>query len=1075
MRQELNYKVHDVRERFKDIFDYSLDLIYAHDLRGNFLDANDLALATLGFTREEIPNISLSKLIDNNQLEKVFNVLKELKEFGRQKEPSEYKLKDRYGNTIYLETYGIPLKTNGQIFGILGIAKDITTKKKTELQLKQAKQDLEQINLELENKVRKKTQKLEKSVQNLKFSEEKYRNLIETSTMGFLEINLESGQVEYINPKFLEIIGYERQELENETFFYKILYPEDFRALTKSHDNRKTEFRIMSKDKEIKWLSGTRTFQYDSIGQPKKLELWVQEITENKIMEQKLRDSELNFRTITEQSLIGIQILQENRTKYINQQWSEISGYSVEEILKWNLEEHLKFIHPDDRELVRQQLTKKQKGDHDVLNHYQVKCIKKSGETIWVEIFATSITYNGKFADLAMIIDITEAKLTQQKLKESEEKFKVIAEQSPMELIIIQDNKVKYANPQSANITGIPVSEISKWNIKRIFENIHPDDLNLFRENVRKTLNNSPDALKHLEYRVINDTGEILWVASHGMQIHFEGKPAHVIASIDITNRKTLEHQLKESEEKYRLIIESISDPLHVVNTDLKIIYLNPAFTNWLKALGLNHEVIGKNPTEAFPFIEKNVIKEYQEIFKSKKELFLESYSVLNNKRIFTETKKIPVLNEGKVIQIITIVRDVSERKEIDLKLRESEEKYRSILENINEGYFEVDLKGNFTFFNNALCLNTGYSREELLNKSYSKLFDDKRAKEVYRMYHELYQRGKGSILFDYQVIRKDGSKFYHESSTYLRNDSNGNIIGFKGFIRDISEKKKIDNLKERFSQELEKEVELKTKELKVAFNQQRLYLDKILKASHFQTEFMARISHELRTPLNAIIGFTDLLLEGVYGQLNAEQLEFVKDIEESSKDLLDMISNILDISKIESGQVILKIEKTEIYDIIQQVISALNPLYNEKDLKFKLKGLNKNQVIIIDRIKFKQIIFNLLSNAIKFTEKGTILVEFLDKKDNWEFNVKDTGVGIAKKDFNIIFKEFKRVRTTYVNSKPGSGLGLALTKRLVNLHGGNISFISELGKGSTFTFFIPKNPETLSNTINVSEFLDLL
>jgi len=820
LRLKLTYEPREIREKFKDLFEYSLDLIYVHDLKGKFLDANDIALSTLGFTREEISNISFSKLLENDQLEKAFNILKELKEFGSQKCPSEYKLKDRYGNRIYLETYGIPLKTNGQIFGILGIAKDITAKKKAELQLKQAKQDLEQINLELENKVRKKTQKLEKSAQNLKSSEEKYRDLIETSTMGLLEIDLQKDRVEYINPKFMEISGFNRKELEEGQLFHKIIYPENYKEIIKTHDSEDIEFRTISKDKDIKWLSGTRVFQYNSKGKPINLRLWVQDIS---------------------------------------------------------------------------------------------------------------------------------------RIKESELK-------------------------------------------------------------------------------------------------------------------------LKESEEKYRLITESISDPLHVVDTDLKIIYLNPAFTNWLKALGLNHEVIGKNPTEAFPFIEKNVIKEYQEIFNSKKEFFLEGYSLLNNKRIFTETKKIPVLNDGKVIQIITIVRDVSERKEIDLKLRESEEKYRSILENINEGYFEVDLKGNFTFFNDALCVSTDYSREELLNKSYSILFDDKTAKDVYRMYHELYQRGKGFILFDYQVIRKDGNKFYHESSIYLRYDSNGKIIGFKGFIRDISEKKKIETLRERFSQELEKEVELKTKELKVAFNQQRLYLDKILKASHFQTEFMARISHELRTPLNAIIGFTALLLEGVYGQLNVVQLEFIKDIEESSKDLLDMISNILDISKIESGQVLLKIEKIQIFDLMQQIISTLNPLYSKKNLKFELKGLKKNQVISVDRIKFKQIIFNLLSNAIKFTEKGTIIFEFVDSKDKWEFIVKDTGIGISKEDFNIIFKEFKRVRSASVDSKPGSGLGLALTKRLVNLHGGDISFKSKLGKGSTFTFFLPKRLEISYNSNkSVTQFLEYL
>ena len=125
---------------------------------------------------------------------------------------------------------------------------------------------------------------------------------------------------------------------------------------------------------------------------------------------------------------------------------------------------------------------------------------------------------------------------------------------------------------------------------------------------------------------------------------------------------------------------------------------------------------------------------------------------------------------------------------------------------------------------------------------------------------------------------------------------------------------------------------------------------------------------------------------------------------------------------------------------------SFLSLINRDKDLKIELRGFEKNQSIFADRIKFKQIIFNLLNNAIKFTEKGVVLFELLDKKDKWVFIVKDTGVGIAKEDFNIIFEEFKRGSSSYVNSKSGSGLGLSLAKRLVNLHGGDITFSSRIG-----------------------------
>jgi signal transduction histidine kinase len=294
--------------------------------------------------------------------------------------------------------------------------------------------------------------------------------------------------------------------------------------------------------------------------------------------------------------------------------------------------------------------------------------------------------------------------------------------------------------------------------------------------------------------------------------------------------------------------------------------------------------------------------------------------------------------------------------------------------------------------------------------------------------------------------------------------------------LTDITERKKSERLKEKFTEHLEREVEYRTKDLKDLLEKQKLYLEQIEQSSNFKTEFLATMSHELRTPLNAIIGFTDLLIEGVFGELNMEQMEYIKEIDDSSKRLLDMITDILDISKIESGQAVLKIEEVQLNNVIDQVISTLKPSYTEKDIKWELAGLKREQFIFADRIKFKQIIYNLLSNAIKFTEKGKIIFEFKENKKEWEFVVKDTGIGISEKDFDIIFKDFKRVKSDYVDTTQGTGLGLALTKRLINIHGGNISFSSKLEKGTTFTFNLPKSLKEKSTDVkNVESFLNKL
>ena len=164
-----------------------------------------------------------------------------------------------------------------------------------------------------------------------------------------------------------------------------------------------------------------------------------------------------------------------------------------------------------------------------------------------------------------------------------------------------------------------------------------------------------------------------------------------------------------------------------------------------------------------------------------------------------------------------------------------------------------------------------------------------------------------------------------------------------------------------------------------------------------------------------------------------------------------------MDISKIEAGRVELNFRNIDLINMLSQIKIELKPLYKKKKLKFKIIGIEKGTIINADPIRFKEILLNLLSNAVKYTKKGWIKLEFTEDEENWKFNIIDTGIGIAKEDFGLVFQEFKRVKSDFVDSIEGTGLGLMLTKKLIELHGGYITFISDLGKGSIFSFTIPK------------------
>ncbi len=228
-------------------------------------------------------------------------------------------------------------------------------------------------------------------------------------------------------------------------------------------------------------------------------------------------------------------------------------------------------------------------------------------------------------------------------------------------------------------------------------------------------------------------------------------------------------------------------------------------------------------------------------------------------------------------------------------------------------------------------------------------------------------------------------------------------------------------------------------------------------RANKMKSEFLANMSHELRTPLNAIIGFAEVLRDKIAGDLNEEQTDFVTDIHSSGCHLLQMINDILDLSKIEAGKMELQYEVFPVHDAIEEVYTILKGLANKKHLELKTEILTDVKNIEADRVKFKQILYNLLSNAIKFTpENGKIAVEAGVVDDMLQVSVSDTGIGMKSQDREKVFKEFWQADSSFARKYEGTGLGLALTKRIVEMHGGKIWFESEYGKGSIFYFALP-------------------
>jgi PAS domain S-box-containing protein len=511
-----------------------------------------------------------------------------------------------------------------------------------------------------------------------------------------------------------------------------------------------------------------------------------------------------------------------------------------------------------------------------------------------------------------------------------------------------------------------------------------------------------------------------------------------------------MEKLLKESEEKYRLIIENSNDLIVILDKDLKIEYVNEETA--LKLLGYqNRDIIGKSALDFIhPDDMEKAVHTYTKGFQSRYPIIELRFKNREECWVRFECSGQTFIDVDEKIKGLVISRDITERKS-------AEERYKSLFASSPNAIFILDLNGNIIDTNPTTEILFGLNGNDLIGKSiknYDSIFNI----EVKKYFKQIFKSSFVKIFpkpIEVKVKNTFGEYLWVETQASTIKQDNKTLIQL--IFEDITEKKKMEILENKFKDELENEVQIRTKELNDALKQQKLLLDQIIKSSQFKTEFMATMSHELRTPLNAIIGFADLLLEGVYGLLSEEQQEFIIDIKSSAEHQFEMIKHILDISKIESGQIELNIQSFSLNRMVEQIKSSLKPLYSKKKIKFKIKGLEIEKKIYADPIRFKEILLNLLSNAIKFTIEGKIILTVKERYDQFIFIINDTGIGIASEDFPLIFKEFKRIDSSYVRSVPGTGLGLSLSKRLIELHGGEINFTSVLGMGSTFTFTISK------------------
>ena len=498
--------------------------------------------------------------------------------------------------------------------------------------------------------------------------------------------------------------------------------------------------------------------------------------------------------------------------------------------------------------------------------------------------------------------------------------------------------------------------------------------------------------------------------------------------------REQAEAALQESESQSRQLAESSPFGVTITRPDLTFEYFNPKFT---ELFGYTIEDLPDKQTwfeRAYPD------EEYRkQVFSAWKSDTVNDFETGERKpRTFTVRCKD---GKDKIIQFRVVLlrdgrqllsyQDITAQAKAEEALRESEERYRTILKSIEDGYYEVDRAGNFIFFNDSHCNMLGYSRDELMVMNNRQFMDQENFERLYQVSKEVYVTEKPAKIVSWQIITKDGTKKYVEGSISLIKDSKGRKTGFRGIMRDVTDRKLAEEALRKAMEDAET-------------------------ANVAKSEFLANMSHEIRTPMNGIIGMTDLALAT---DLTKEQREYLEMVKMSADSLLALLNNILDLSKIEARHMELEEIDFDLRIALENASEALAVKAHEKGLELACHVKPDVPTALVgDPVRLRQIAVNLGGNAIKFTEKGEVVIRVENEKEEdssvlLHFMVSDTGIGIPPDKAERIFEEFAQADGSTTRKYGGTGLGLSISKQLVEMMGGRVWVESEVERGSTFHF----------------------
>ncbi len=1002
--EEANQELGFSEARIRAILDNTVDAIITIDIQGVVQSFNKGAEKIFGYTSQEVVGNKVNMLQPPDVAENHDQYLKHYLETGEAHIIGKAREERgrRKDGSLFPMSLAVSDVRVGETRLFTGIIRDITALREAE--------------------------------DSLRASQAMYQSLAEAAPVGIFYTDPQ-GKCTYFNEQYLAMSGLPGEEALGDGWT-RAIHPEDRDAIFEQWTHTaetgvsfEGEYRFQHADGKVVWFNARAVPHRDAQGKVKGYVGTVMDITDRKEMERSLIESTRLFQSTFDQAAVGIaHVAPDGAWLRVNDKLCQIVGYTREELMGEGFQD---ITHPDDLEADLRLLERVLGGEISTYT-LEKRYIKKDGSIIWINLTVALVRDDEGEPSyfISVVEDIDGRKRAEKAKAESEKRFRALVSNVPGAVYRCENDEhwtMRFVSDAIQGITGHPAEDFIENRRRAYVEVIHPEDRDRVAQEVEKALGQGESF--ELEYRIVRSDGQTRWVYEKGQAIQDEeGNQWLDGAIMDITQRKLAE---EDSARLGRVMEESLNEIIIFDAKDLTILQANRGARR-----NLGYSMDELSHMTALDIKPEFTLEQFEKLTAPLREGTQEhiEFTTLHERKDGS-TYPVEVYMQRSSQQVrqvlVSIILDVTDKQ----KDRAEIDRLSLVAQRTDNAVMITDGEGRIQWVNEAFTRISEYTLEDALGKKPREILHGPETDpETVAYMRQRMTKGEG-VNVELVNYSKSGRKYWLTLDVQPVRDDDGNVSNFVAVESDITKRKEAEEAVRQAKETAEE-------------------------ANRVKSEFLANMSHELRTPLNAIIGFSEILLDQTFGELNEKQSRQTQHILDSGRHLLSLINDILDLSKVESGKMELETSRVNLASLLESTMVLIKEKTSKHgitlalELPDRLRDLNFSA----DERKFKQIMFNLLSNAAKFTpDGGAITISAQREGDTLQVRVTDTGLGIGQNDQARIFEEFEQVDSTYARKQQGTGLGLALTRKLVELHGGRIWVESAgLNQGSTFIFSIP-------------------